>query len=100
MKVLKFGGTSVANAANIQRVKSIVENTKSDRVFVVVSALGGITDLLMEALNRASKNDKGYAQVLEAIEKRHLETVKALFPPQAQSAILGKVKTDLNALEF
>ncbi|MAU27037.1 MAG: bifunctional aspartate kinase/homoserine dehydrogenase I [Muricauda sp.] len=99
MKVLKFGGTSVANAANIQRVKSIVENTKSDRVFVVVSALGGITDLLMEALNRASKNDKGYAQVLEAIEKRHLETVKALFPPQAQSAILGKVKTDLNALE-
>ena len=99
MKVLKFGGTSVANSVNIQRVKSIVANAKADRLLVVVSALGGITDLLTEALERASKNDKTYAQALETIEKRHLETVKELFPPQSQSAILGKVKTNLNTLE-
>lgn len=99
MKVLKFGGTSVANAANIKRVKSIVADTEADKVLVVVSAFGGITDLLMEALERASKNDKTYSQVLETIEKRHLEAVKELFPPQTQSAILGKVKTSLNALE-
>ena len=47
MQVLKFGGTSVANAANIKKVKEIVQSRK-DKTVVVVSALGGVTDLLLE----------------------------------------------------
>ena len=43
MQVLKFGGTSVANAENIQKVSAIVqEKLKKDKTIVVVSALGGI----------------------------------------------------------
>ena len=55
MQVLKFGGTSVANAENISKVVAIVKETvKKDKTIVVVSALGGITDLLLNAAASAS----------------------------------------------
>ena len=44
MQVLKFGGSSVANATNINKVVTIVEEAvKKDHTIVVVSALGGLT---------------------------------------------------------
>ena len=50
MQVLKFGGTSVANAENINKVVAIVkEQLRKDKTVVVVSALGGVTDLLLGA---------------------------------------------------
>ena len=50
MQVFKFGGTSVANADNINKVVAIVkESVKKDITIVVVSALGGVTDLLLTA---------------------------------------------------
>ncbi|HNP53273.1 MAG TPA: aspartate kinase, partial [Ferruginibacter sp.] len=50
MQVLKFGGTSVANAVNIQKVIQIVQAASvKDQTVVVVSALGGVTDLLLDA---------------------------------------------------
>lgn len=52
MKVLKFGGTSVGSAENIRRVKEIVESQEGD-VIVVVSALGGITDKILNAAKMA-----------------------------------------------
>ncbi|WP_350286984.1 bifunctional aspartate kinase/homoserine dehydrogenase I [uncultured Croceitalea sp.] len=99
MKILKFGGTSVANAENISQVKSIVETNKHTKVGVVVSALGGVTDMLINALTAASKQDLSYKHELEEIEKRHLETIKKLFSVNVQSGILGKVKSELNDLE-
>ena len=46
MQVLKFGGTSVANAENIKKVIAIVkQSSQKDKTIVVVSALGGVTDL-------------------------------------------------------
>ena len=54
MKVLKFGGTSVGSAENINKVIKIVRNSsKEDNVAVVVSAVGGITDKLLDAANNA-----------------------------------------------
>ncbi|NKI31961.1 bifunctional aspartate kinase/homoserine dehydrogenase I [Croceivirga thetidis] len=100
MKVLKFGGTSVANAKNINLVKQIVsESAKEKKLVVVVSALGGITDLLLTALNQASNKDYGYENTLSKIEKRHLDTIKSLFPITKQSTILSWVKGELNDLE-
>lgn len=50
MQVLKFGGTSVANAENISKVTEIVRKSiQKDKTVVVVSALGGITDMLLKA---------------------------------------------------
>jgi aspartokinase/homoserine dehydrogenase 1 len=49
MQVLKFGGTSVANAENIDKVTAIIKRKiKEDKIIVVVSALGGITDTLLQ----------------------------------------------------
>ncbi len=99
MKILKFGGTSVANAHNIKLVKSILEETKASKIGVVVSAFGGITNLLLETLDLASNQDLNYENGLNEIEERHIEAIKELFPVKEQSGILGKVKSELNDLE-
>jgi aspartokinase/homoserine dehydrogenase 1 len=56
MNILKFGGTSVANSSSLQSVIEIVKSQQQESV-VVVSALGGITNLLIDFLYRASQND-------------------------------------------
>ena len=99
MKVLKFGGTSVAHADHIKKVKQIIADESVDKVFVVVSALGGITDLLIEAADLAAHRNENYLEFARRIEKRHLETIKALIPVTSQSGILSDVKTELNTLD-
>jgi len=77
MKILKFGGTSVGTVENVKRIGEIVLNQK-DKIIVVVSALGGVTDqLLSMAQNAASGSvidDK-----LGAIRSRHEEMILGLF---------------------
>ena len=99
MKILKFGGTSVANASNIKKVTQIVSRNSATQTIIVVSALGGVTDLLLSALNKASKKDLGYEKVLSTLEERHLTSIKELFPLQEQSSILSHIKSSLNELE-
>ncbi|WP_291865689.1 bifunctional aspartate kinase/homoserine dehydrogenase I [Maribacter sp.] len=99
MKVLKFGGTSVANANNIDLVKNIINNSKSKKNIVVVSAFGGVTDLLLKSADLAASQDATYKQVITDIEERHLSTVKELIDVKNQSSILSKVKSELNTLE-
>jgi len=59
MQVLKFGGSSVANAKNINNVVAIIKESlqKNDATAVIVSALGGVTDALLEAASLASMAD-------------------------------------------
>jgi aspartokinase/homoserine dehydrogenase 1 len=100
MKVLKFGGSSVSNADNINRVVAIVQETvKAEPVVLVVSALGGITDTLIQCGTLASAGDESYKEKLLGIEQRHLETVKALIPVAQQSSVLSWVKKRCNELE-
>ncbi|MBT8185565.1 MAG: bifunctional aspartate kinase/homoserine dehydrogenase I [Eudoraea sp.] len=100
MKVLKFGGTSVANSENINKVQQIVSASSSKQIVVVVSALGGITDLLLEAAALAASQGGDHKDVLNEIEKRHIKTIKELLPIQDQSAVLSKIKSQLNELEI
>lgn len=100
MKVLKFGGSSVANAANIEKVVSIVlEQTGTDKIAVVVSAMGGVTDSLLKIAALAAAADDTYKTLLEELEQKHLETVRTLLPIQKQSATLSLVKQQFNDLE-
>ncbi|MDV7188275.1 bifunctional aspartate kinase/homoserine dehydrogenase I [Lutibacter sp. TH_r2] len=100
MKVLKFGGSSVASSENINKVINIVkESSYKSNVAVVVSALGGVTDLLLKAGELACKADESYKEQFNLIEKRHLNVVRELIPVNAQSSILGEVKKKLNKLE-
>ncbi|MCF6356189.1 MAG: bifunctional aspartate kinase/homoserine dehydrogenase I [Draconibacterium sp.] len=78
MKVLKFGGTSVGSAENIKRVKEIVESQKDD-VIVVVSALGGITDKILNAAATASSGAGDFRVEFTEIKRRHDEVIDKLF---------------------
>ena len=63
MKVLKFGGTSVANAQNIKLVLEIVEQkSMQDKLIVAVSAFSGVTDLLLKIAEVSNlKKSKTYS---------------------------------------
>ena len=100
MQVLKFGGSSVANAENINKVIAIVkEKVKQDKTIVVVSALGGITDILLQCSQLAAGGNEAYKEKLHEAELRHLTTVKELISILHQSAILSLVKTLCNEIE-
>lgn len=76
MIVMKFGGTSVEDAAAITRVAGIVEQRAKQRPVVVVSALGGFTDsLLAMALAAAEGNLSGALKLWRAGRQRHLTVV-------------------------
>ena len=97
MIVAKFGGTSVADSNCINRVLDIIENN-SEQLVVVVSALGGVTNLIQESANLAANGDLKYQDILSQIEKRHFTCIKELIPIKNQSRVLSHVKQQINTL--
>lgn len=79
MKVLKFGGTSVGTAENLLNVKRIVE-ANDDSVIVVVSALGGLTDKLIQTSRLAEAGDVAFEKQMTEIIERHLFIISQVFP--------------------
>lgn len=77
MKVLKFGGSSVATPDSIRKVRAIVKS-QEEEVVVVVSALGGVTDELILISALAESADASYLEKLQALRKRHIDTCEAL----------------------
>ena len=99
MKVMKFGGTSVGSAASILKVKEIVEAV-GEPVIVVVSAMGGITDQLLNTARLAAQGDcsyeKGYSQILS----RHIETTQEVISnPAIRNDVLRQIISLLEELE-
>lgn len=100
MKVLKFGGTSMANADHIQKVVSILLNqSPSDTILVVVSAMSGVTDHLLKMAVMAANADELYTKEAESLTLQHLSAVRDLLPLEQQSSVLSKVKQYCNELE-
>lgn len=99
MYVLKFGGSSVANANNIKIVADILLSYPNHPIIVVVSALGGITDQLLHTGEKASNGDETYKEILSSVEQRHLDTARQLLPVTNQSASLSRVKQYCNEME-
>ena len=95
MKVIKFGGTSVATSKSLKNVFSIIENEK-DNTIIVVSALGGITDILHDFISSKGNSSVDY---LKEIEERHLEIIHGLSKVENQSSLLSFLKQQLNELE-
>lgn len=91
MKVLKFGGTSVGTVDALRNVKYIVEH-QEEPVVVVVSALGGLTDTLIEAANLAAKNDIGAYRIVQDITTRHSEIMNTLIEGEQIDDALNRVR--------
>ena len=77
MKVLKFGGTSVGSVESILNLKKIVEG-QQEPVMVVVSALGGITDKLINTSKLAVAGDATYQTAYEEMVERHHKMIDAI----------------------
>jgi aspartokinase/homoserine dehydrogenase 1 len=74
MKVMKFGGSSVGSVNSILEVKKIVESVE-EPVVVVVSALGGVTDQLLNTSKLAAQGDESYEKEYRQLKERHIEMV-------------------------
>ncbi|MFN8257750.1 MAG: bifunctional aspartate kinase/homoserine dehydrogenase I [Bacteroidales bacterium] len=95
MKVLKFGGTSVANAENINKVIEIVRSKiDNEQVVTVVSAFGGVTNSIIECGQLALSRDLKYELKVHELEARHIETAQEL----VQSAKIRDIIDEIKAL--
>ena len=85
MIVMKFGGSSVQDSTAIRRVADIVASRLVEQPLVVVSAMGGVTDKLVQVWETASRSEASVAlALLEAIRSRHLLAAdEMLDPPRA-----------------
>ena len=98
MKVLKFGGTSVGSVESILSVKKIVE-AQEEPVIVVVSALGGITDMLLKTATQAMEGDPIYQKTFWTIVERHEDMVNAVIPAgRERDTLMAIVKAHLEEL--
>lgn len=81
MHVLKFGGSSVADAGRIAHVADLVARARRQGpVAVVVSAVGGVTDRLVGAAGAAAAGDGSWRATAAELRGRHLEALHALAP--------------------
>lgn len=100
MKVLKFGGSSVANTQNIKRVINIISEASTEsKVTVVVSAFGKTTNNFIKAAKKAQEKNESYKSIIDDIEKYHLEIIRELIPVTEQSAVISQTKRFLNKLD-
>lgn len=101
MKVLKFGGTSVGTVESINQVIQILQENLNEgrKIAVVYSAMGGVTNRLIEIGKLAAASDLEYLQLLKSVEDRHFAAVRGLIDVKNQSSAIAKVKGLLNELE-
>jgi aspartokinase/homoserine dehydrogenase 1 len=100
MKILKFGGTSVGSVSSIQTLLNILkdEDSTGSRPVVVLSAMSGVTNLLISMAEDAASGNEFTAKLAE-LEKRHFDVVKALLDIQNQNPAYTRLKIHFNQLE-
>ena len=109
MRVMKFGGTSVGNAARFQQVADLIalHRASDPRLVVVVSAMAGVTDALIRMSHQAARGEPDWIPALAALWERHQDTVRALGLPEEEAHALEaelregfeRVETVLRAVE-
>lgn len=81
MQVLKFGGTSVADAVNMQKVVEIVAGAvDKDRTILVCSAISGCTDTLIRIGSLAAAKDDSYKELIDSLQQAHHQIIRQLLP--------------------
>lgn len=100
MKVLKFGGSSVANSTNISKVVQIITNNcNNKKIIVVVSAFGKTTNKLIASANKAAANDKNYFLSFNEVKQLHFRVIDDLVAKNQQSKVHQKVNDLFNELQ-
>jgi aspartokinase/homoserine dehydrogenase 1 len=100
MKILKFGGSCLRSANDLQNIKNIIsEEAKTAHIIVVLSAFQDITNQLESCGTTSLKSTSGYKSGLNTIENFHLSLAKELFPVTGQSEVIAKIKVMINEIE-
>ena len=97
MIVSKFGGTSVGSAENIEKVVEIA-GAKKNKVAVVVSAMGGVTNMLIEASELALDNDTTFMEIVEEIDLLHRSAISELLEGDLKEKALQHLSETLQQL--
>src|SRR5438876_6973937 len=86
LQVMKFGGTSVGDAACIARTAQIIGGAaKENRCVAVVSAMSGVTNRLIEAAKKAQAgNTAEAAAVVDALRRKHEDAMNSLIPREEE----------------
>ena len=97
LRVLKFGGTSVGDASCIRQVVEIIKNNARDgELVVVVSAMSGITNKLLEAATHAEAKNRGRAgEILEEVRQKHEIAIRTSISCEAEQDRVQRKISDL-----
>jgi aspartate kinase len=98
---MKFGGTSMGSANRIRIAATISAGERKKRpVVVVVSAMSGVTDLLIDTLKHAEVGDReGMEAKLRELEKRHMDACRSLLPASRQEAALDAIAATIGRFQ-
>ena len=101
MHILKFGGSSVGTVESIKQVIAIIDNHRQQNtpIVVVCSAMGGVTNQLIEIGRMAITGETDYMELVRRIEDRHFNIIKALIPVKEQGKVVAHVRGIINELE-
>jgi len=92
MEVIKFGGSSLVNAAAMSQVADVLWARKEVPKFVVLSAMGGTTDALIRAGQLARAEDPAWHTVVSDLRQRHLDACEALLTGPLADAVMAEVE--------
>ncbi len=101
MKVLKFGGSSVAKPERIRSIADILKDyyKRGEKFAVVFSAFGGVTDYLIKMSSAAAMGDESYLEHFNSFSKRHIDSVNELFDDTEKENILSELKENHDVLK-
>jgi bifunctional aspartokinase / homoserine dehydrogenase 1 len=101
LAVMKFGGTSVGTAERMQRAAELlIENSRQFDLVAVVSAMGGVTDMLIRAATEASHGDRDHWKgVRQEIARRHREVADSTLSASEQAVVLPRLAEQVGNFE-
>jgi len=97
MKILKFGGTSIANDFCINNIIDIVKN--ETKCVVIVSALSGVTNLLTNCMSRAKEGNLKFKSEIDEIFKKHIDIIDLFISKKSQDELIAFIKNEITKAE-
>jgi len=92
--VMKFGGTSIGNAERIRRVAQIIDENRAKETAVVVSAMGGVTDRLVDMAKRiaAGISEEEIKKFIGDVREKHIATARRGVSGKHQEVVLIEIE--------
>ena len=97
--VHKFGGTSVGDAKGYRQVAMILRGEKDEKKAIVVSAMGRVTDALIELVDLAKTRNNAYLCYADALKARHVDVIETLLPSERRQSLIDALESDFKDIK-